>query len=525
MNYNIDYSDASNRQEIIGIYSLYYYIVSGGSYAFDIGNLVISLLTYMVEEGRLNSYAMKVYEIKIFINEYLSGIDNVDEYNLDEIVESLISKLQGAKSNGDPIKFEYYDHETQSVKSVKIAYVDYSLKDDGFKITDKGLEFLISSKEIPQEAKLTVALYLFKLQLEKKKYKGALNTIKRFNLETLRQLDIKNEILSMNRFGRDEASRLYKKYWGDFFDLRSEETSHYEDAKARLQLYKESEYLEKNNIMLTPEDIGVLRDIEVELSKSSNLQAVYTNEISKMPVEMLEIDKSSMLNIFLSLFNLKEHFDELTKLDTPIEKFINSVQPLLLPKRNKRFGVTAALSGQKVTRQTENITAEEINIKPQKNEDFEKIYDDRMKNNYLKLFEILIEYLLDINSNLENISDFICYVEQKKGYIAVGSIDFLSFLLSLSYSPDAQRENQYGYDNVQVIQLNERYLIKDRPIEVFQVQELLTFFWFKKMNMEYNAEIHIATEPKQKVQISGDEDRIIGNLKIRLIEKGSLKNG
>ena len=310
MNYNIDYSDASNRQEIIGIYSLYYYIVSGASYAFDIGNLVISLLIYMVEEGRLNAYAMKVYEIKTFINEYLTGIEYVDEYNLDEIAENLISKLQGAKPNGDPIKFEYYDHEIRSVKSVKVAYVDYSLKDEGFKITDKGLEFLISSKEIPQEAKLTVALYLFKLQLEKKKYKAALNTIKSINLETLRQLDIKTEILSMNRFGREEASRLYKKYWGDFFDLRSEETSHYEDAKERLQLYKESEYLEKNNITLTPEDIEVLRAIEIELSKSSNLQALYTNEISKMPVEMLEIDKSSMINIFLSLFNLQEHFDE-----------------------------------------------------------------------------------------------------------------------------------------------------------------------------------------------------------------------
>lgn len=525
MNYNIDYSDASNRQEIIGIYSLYYYIVSGASYAFDIGNLVISLLIYMVEEGRLNAYAMKVYEIKTFINEYLSGIAYVDEYNLDEIAENLISKLQGAKPNGDPIKFEYYDHEIRSVKSVKVAYVDYSLKDEGFKITDKGLEFLISSKEIPQEAKLTVALYLFKLQLEKKKYKAALNTIKSINLETLRQLDIKTEILSMNRFGRDEASRLYKKYWGDFFDLRSEETSHYEDAKERLQLYKESEYLEKNNITLTPEDIEVLRAIEVELSKSSNLQAVYTNEISKMPIEMLEIDKSSMINIFLSLFNLQEHFDELTKLDTPIDKFINSVQPLLLPKRNKRFGVTVALSGQKVTRQMENIAAEEINVKPQKHEDFEKIYDGRMKNNYFKLFETLVEYLVKINTTIEDISDFISYVEQGKGTAAIGSIDFLSFLLSLSYLPDAQRENDYGSDNVQVIQLNERNLIIDKPIEVFQVQELLTYFWFEKMKMAYNAEIHIATEPDQKVQINGEEDRTIGNLKISLIEKGSLKNG
>lgn len=525
MNYNIDYADASNRQEIIGIYSLYYYIVSGASYAFDMGNLVISLLIYMVEEGRLNAYAMKVYEIKTFINEYLIGIGYVDDYKLDEIAENLISKLQGAKPNGDPIKYEYYDHEIRSVKSLKVAYIDYSLKDEGFKITDKGLEFLISSKEIPQEAKLTVALYLFKLQLEKKKYKAAFHTIKSINLETLRQLDIKNEILSMNRYGREEASRLYKQYWGDFFDLRSEETSHYEDAKERLQLYKESEYLEKNNITLTPEDIEVLRAIETELAKSSNLQAVYTNEISKMPLEMLEIDKSSMMHIFLSFFNLQEHFDALTKGDTPMDQFMHSVQPLLLPKRNKRFGLTVALTGQKVSRHMENIAAEEINIKSQEHEDFEKIYEGRMKNNYLKLFEILVAYLTKIHPTIEHISDFIRYVEQGKGPAATGSIDFLSFLLSLSYLPEAQRENAYGSDNIQVIHLNERNLIVDKPIEVFQVQELFTYFWFEKMKMPYNAEIHIATEVNQKVQINTENDRTIGNLKISLIEKGSLKNG
>ena len=525
MNYNIDYSDASNRQEIIGIYSLYYYIVTSTSCAFDLGNLVISLLIYMVEEGRLNAYAMKVYEIKTFINEYLAGIEYIEEYNLDEITENLISKLQGAKPNGDPIKFEYYDHEIRAAKLVKIAYIDYSLKDEGFKITDKGLEFLISSKEIPQEAKLTVALYLFKLQLEKKKYRAALNTIKNINLETMRQLDIKNEILSMNRYGRDEASRLYKKYWGDFFDLRSEETSHYEDAKERLQLYKESEYLEKNDIKLTPEDIEVLRAIEIELGKSSNLQAVYTNEISKMPVEMLEIDKSSMINIFLSLFNLKEHFDELSKLDTHVDAFMNSIQPLLLPKRNKRFGVTVALSGQKVTRQINNMPVEEINVKTQKHEDYEKLYDGRMKNNYFKLFELLVEYLTKIKSEIENISDFISYVERGKGNMAIGSIDFLSFLLSLSYLPDTQRENEFGVENTQVIQLNEKFLIKNKPIEVFQVQELLTYFWFEKLKMDYNAEIHISTEPANKIQINGEVNRSIGNLKICLIEKGSFQYG
>lgn len=87
---------------------------------------------------------------------------------------------------------------------------------------------------------------------------------------------------------------------------------------------------------------------------------------------MLEMDKSLMVSIFLNLFNLRDHFSELTKLDTHISAFINSIQPLLLPKRNKRFGISVALAGQKVYRQMENIKPEEINIETEKHEDLEQ---------------------------------------------------------------------------------------------------------------------------------------------------------
>lgn len=522
MSYNIDYLDASNRQETIGTYSLYYEIVSGASYPFEIGNLVIALLTYLVEEGRLNSYAMKVYDIKSFINQYCEGLDYIKEYDFNEIAEYLLSKLQGAKQNGEPIKFEYYDHEIRKVKSLKIAYIDYSLKEEGFKITDKGLEFLISSKEIPQEAKLTVSLYLFKLQLEKKKYKSALNTIRNINLETLRQLDVKNEILAMNRYSREEASRLYRKYWGDFFSLREEEKSHYEDAKERLQLYKEGEYLEKNKIELSPEDIDVLKAIDAELNKSSNLQSLYTKEIAKMSGEMLEIDKSSMVNVFLNLFNLEEHFDSLTSLDTHIDTFICSLQPLFLPKRTLRFNPVSALTTQRVIRQKQDFSAEEINIESSPYVTTEQIYDARMRNNYLKLFTTLVEYLTKVRPEIDNISTFLNYLERKKGEISVNSIDLLSFLLDLSSVPDGHINEGTGPGNVCVIRLDERNL-ENSEIETPQIEELLSRFWFKDMGMEYNAELHISTEPYRKVLIAGEKDRRIGNIVISLVEKGSVE--
>ncbi len=522
MDYKIDYTDSTNRQEIISVYALYFHIIQTSDYDFDIGHLIISLLTYMVEEGRLNSYSMKVLDIKTFVNEYLKGINYNKIVNLDEILESLVSKLQGAKSSGEPIFFKYYDSEIKKIKSVKIAYIDYDIRGEGFRVTDKGLEFLISSKEIPQEAKLTVALYLFKLQLEKKKYKAALNTIKNINLETLRQLDVKNEVLAMNKFGHEDASKMYKKYWGDFFEIRSEETSHYNDAKERLQLYKETEYLEKNNIQLTAEDLETLRAIDIELNKSSNLQSYYTSEISKMPNEMLEIDKYSMINIFMNLFNLKEHFGELFQLDTPMDKYIYSLQPLFLPRRAKGMGLESAFAPQKIIKSVEEASPDPVDVKSQKVVDVETIYSGRMKNNYFILFSLLIKYLTEVEKSIDKIEYFIDYVRKLKGSTALESIDFLSFLLSISYLPEQSKQSNFDEENTQIIKLDYHKRITDKPIEIFQVQELLTYFWFDKLKMEYNAELKISTNPKQKILLDEKVERSIGNIKIQLVETGGI---
>jgi hypothetical protein len=204
--------------------------------------------------------------------------------------------------------------------------------------------------------------------------------------------------------------------------------------------------------------------------------------------------------------------------------FLHSVHPLFLPKRNKRFGLSLALAGQKVYIKSSEIVPEAINISSQKHEDVGKIYDDRMKNNYFKFFEMLITYLTKIDPDIVEINDFIHYVEKEKGENTLESIDLLSFLLSLSYLPDNLNENIYGEENIQMIRLDEKQLIVDKPIEIFQVQELLTYFWFERLKMEYNADIQIITDPQNKVFIKAQNDRSIGNIKIKLIERGSRKD-
>ena len=510
MNYTIDYADASNRQEIISNYSLYFHIANQYDYDFDIGHLIISLLIYMVEEGRLNAYSLKSSEIREFVCVYLGETEYHKEYNLDDITSKLIDNLQGTKPNGDAIKFKIFN----SKSSIKIAYINYDVRNEGFKITDKGLEFLISSKEIPQEAKLSVSLYLFKLQIEKQKYRGALNTIKNINLETLRQLDIKNEILSMNRHNQTQASRLYEKYWGDYFALREEEENHYKDATERFKLYKTPEYIEK--ISLTPEEIEILNLIDLELAHSSKLQSIYTKEIATMPEKIHDIDISLMQNMFLNLFNFKEHFDRLEAENSPIEAFMYSLSSLFMPKQNKRFSLATSFARHKILKPKNVIEEENISLAPQLYEDLEQKVSDRMLNNYRKLFSTLMKYLETINAEITDISDFIQYVYAEHGDTANNSIDLLSFLLSLNYLTDRENKPNYGSENTQTINLDANKIIDMKKIEISNTQDILTYFWFENMKRDKNINILVSTEPNKIVYVDTIGKRSIGNIKIKL---------
>lgn len=516
---DIDYIDAGQRQETISVFALYFYIVQNNNFIIDIGNLIIALLLYMVEEGRLEGVALHIKHIRSFIYEYIDGLDNLydsEKHSFDEITEYVITRLQGARATGQAILFSLYDGEAKKSRSTKIAYINYDVKMDGYKITEKGLEFLISSKEIPQEARLTVSLYLFKLQLDRKKYKSALSTIRNINTETIRQLEEKETILSLNRSGHKEATKKYSQYWENYYDIRQEETNNYNDAKDRLALYRDSAYLRDNEITLTPDELDTLAAIETELSKSGHLQSRYTTEIAKMSGEMLDIDKRSLINEFMTSFNLKQHFQTITAPESPVDALRYSLQPLFLPKRKKYFGLDLSFAPQAVIKKKNVQTDEPVDEHASSYTNRDDVYNNRIRSNYFTIFKLLIRFLTEIRNPITQIEQFIEFSVDECGDKAVSSIDFLSFLLSLCLIPDNAKYNAVNTVNVQTLILSKTHRITDVSLDKMHIQELFTYFWFHEMGEEYDCTLEISTEPDQVVYLDEKLKRSIGNIQIRM---------
>jgi len=500
-NIDIDYSSTISRQEFLSIYYLYFYICQRNKFDFDLGNFVISLLSYIVENGKLDFYAMKSKDIKIFADKYFFDINMKNPFVNDDL-NNLLNRLEGVNPDGTLITYSF------SNKSEKVAYITFDIENDGYKITDMVLQFLISSKEVPQESKLTVSLYLFRLQIKKHKYQSALDTIKNINMETKRQLSLKNKVLDISCYDATLGNKMYNDYWKDFASLRNEERQHYQQAKDFLKEYRD--VVQNDNI--TTKDKELLRKIDMELNVSTTLQNKYILEISSMGKQLAEMSLNSINNIFESNFDFNKHFESAYTSNSMSNTLITLLTPLLFPKKIKYFDVSVPFLQQPV-KSKENIDT--VSSKDNLSfVDFSEVYENRKANNYLVFFSILVD-MLQANP-IDDIRNFIQEVKRLKGEGAINSIDFLGFLTDLSSFSDI---NSSINTNVQTMHLVER----SNFIVCGTFEDMLSKFWFNRLSKIYPANILISTNIHDIVYLDDVGKRSIGNINLKLeILKGEL---
>jgi hypothetical protein len=297
-----------------------------------------------VENGRLDFYAMKTSDIKLFNDRYFLDHNVKNPLTMDDI-NTILNRLEGVNPDGSSIVYQFGE------RSEKVSYLAFDIENDGYKITDMGLQFLISSKEVPQESKVTVSLYLFRLQIEKHKYQSALDTIKGINMETKRQLALKDKVLDVARYDASLGNKMYDDYWKDFVSLRGEEREHYQQAKDFLKEYKDVSLNEN----ITPKDRELLRQIDVELNISTTLQNQYILEITSMGKQLAEMSIDSISNVFENSFDFQQHF-ETAYTSSSMETLAKVLTPFMLPKKVKFFDTSVPFAPQVVKSEVEVVT-------------------------------------------------------------------------------------------------------------------------------------------------------------------------
>ncbi len=234
-------------------------------------NLVFAVLLFLMENS-LKDQPCTVDDIAVFIDnigtsDFNWGLSFDESRELaDFVVNSVLS------NDGVQMEFTGYDFEEKTYGTIPIRYVtnevvyfEGEVKRTSYHLTDDGYSLLLSTLEIESNMRLTIQELLFQMQMEKRDYDRAVDTVKEIFDTMRRQIQRIRE--AMVRIRRNVLNYSVAEYDTIIHDnLESiKETGKKFEAFRELTAKRRSEIdsIRINDRVLTDDEIKNLKDLGI----------------------------------------------------------------------------------------------------------------------------------------------------------------------------------------------------------------------------------------------------------------------
>lgn len=418
-------------------FKLYVYSTQGERVPYDAAYLAIEVLTLLIEEGKLKGRPVSMKEIETHIGKILAEIYPSQKYNSKEITLSILGLLETDRT-GDTYLFEHIDPIRNKTTRYYVSLVRFDIATRGYEITEDGLDFMISTKELPEEARISVGLILFKKQIEKHSFVTALNTVQELNLSVIRKKESKQELLKKMLYGGTDVVQDFSKYTKDVFNQLKEEEELFEQVRKSLQEITndpdEIEVINNSKVKITEDDFVVLSKITSELDRGYELHSSLLKDFTSISGEYEAICSTRLNSLFDMRWRFREMLESNIKTNRQNDVHVVEMQPMLLPKVPRHFSIFKIFEPQLVNRKK--------NVLDETREKGEwtatKLLDDEVKDRQLNNFRVYAYALLKFINNRDievSLEEFLTDIENKMGDEALYNIDLLPFLLALNIDP------------------------------------------------------------------------------------------
>jgi len=474
LSYDKRFQDTNERlrrlKSSFPFFKLYVYSSQGERVSYDAAYLAIDILTLLIEEGKLKGRSVSMEEIETHILKILKEIYPSQEYNSKEITRSIMELLETDR-NGETYLFEHIDPIRNKTTRYYVSLIRYDITTRGYEITDDGLDFMISTKELPEEARISVGLILFKKQIENHSFVTALNTVQELNLNVIRKKESKQELLKRMLYGGTEVIEDFSKYTKDVFNQLKEEEELFEQVRKSLQeIAKDPDdikIINNSKVNITEEDFLVLSRITSELDRGYELHSSLLKDFTSISGEYEDICSNRLNSLFDMRWRFKEMLESNIKTNCQNDVHVVEMQPLFLPRLPKHFSIFKIFEPQLVSRK-KNVVDE---TREKGDWTATKLLDDEVKERQLNNFRVYAYHLLNIinyGDGEASLDEFLKHIENKLGSEALYNIDLLPFLLALNIDPvdkspsdrksayqtnfDFHRYEDMGYENYELME-------------------------------------------------------------------------
>lgn len=497
-------NELDSRIKNIRIYHPFFsfYTENSKNEEFDMPILLLSVLSFMVYEGKLKAKSLSFMEIKIFIKAFLETAYayDLDDENSMEFTRNVIEKLDGT--------YSYYYLKPQKTKQeyLNTTLIVEDINTLGFLITDDGLDFFLKTKEFGDEAQITINLLLFRKQIEAGSFGYAYDLVRRLNIEVIKRIEEKYSILNVVLNGGTLGTEEYSKYWERVSNQFSEEEGIF---KSTVQFLRDFYANEVEKTKLTKRDTEKLKDlirIEEELLKAQNLHTRLIDEVLNMSNDYDKILDIKMKSAFSDKFEFDKMIDKSCSDINDMRVLGAILKPMYAGNIRQVFSIEKIFEPQRVYKAEERITEDYLLDDIGEIETIDTLTKKRVEHNYLTYVKVLMYALLSEHSL--TLKDLVMKIRHVEADELLFNVDFVPFLSRLNHS-GRDKENAF----VKRIALNQ-VLTKDDGLQN-DIEKCVYQVLINDNKFDSFTEIKIETMPEDDVII----DEIIKVTNMRFILK------
>ena len=405
-----------------------------GAYAdLDMGYITLAVIRFFIEENNFKEKDVTYQEYYAFLKELLKRDFELELEKEEEqdLIAFLFDKL---KNEGKPFSFDYYDPVDHKRKTMRSRFMDSKIEDGVvyYYITSDAIEFYLDTKEIKDESTINVEQLLLEKLISTQNFRGGTEVAKRINNEVGRLMRQKNEVLGILSYDVFAGVEAFEKFMGSTMrwfkeeqklfarnsDLihkalqRAEADGEQGDYQSRYyQAIDEIYLLElelKKAIARHSELLGACTALQKkvgELVTKSKFAALKRSlDFKRMGQRLMERDRADLLEaMIMPLFDIH----------APKTLHMGRLEDLLMVSPERLEVAEVVLEGEEQTYIYED-----------------EIEDARIQNNYILLFENLLQTLEKQDSF--TLKEWQEQLKEQLGENVVRNADYYSFLVHLA---------------------------------------------------------------------------------------------
>lgn len=411
--------------------------------SLDMGYITLAVLRYFINENSFNDSPVTYIGYKDFCSKLLSrDFDiRVDENNtkedIDELVRYIFDKL---RNYGKAFEFTFFDPADRKEKMARVRLIDSNVKADEvvYSITEDGIEFYLSTKEVRDESRINMDQLLLEKLIKSENFSGSMDVIQRINIEVKALEKKREEVVQLLLTDVHAGTKAVDEYMDQTSVWFAEERKSF--ARNRELVDKAVARLTYGGDTKTARDITALQTMLKQTIESHSALIAATAELSRFSDEMVRRSRTRSLRVS---YDYEATLGRMIKEDR-LDALMNMINPFLLPKRHKSLAIATIdnIVLQKTTESLKGETREEVKA------DLSFRYEDEILTentgkNFAKLFLELVGRLKRWEK--VTLEEYNAILEVKFAADIYKNRDYYSFMTHLAgkeyYSINDIREN------------------------------------------------------------------------------------